>query len=384
MKAVLTTLGRFHSFDLARQLLRHDSLGVIYSGYPRFKLKAEGLPSAKVRTFPYIHAPYMASGWRHRIGTNLLRHWEYWDRRLLDTYVATTLPDADVFIGLSGCGLATGRVAKRRGIAYVCDRGSTHIRYQHEILESEYARWGLPFEGIDPRIVEREEAEYTLADVITVPSGFVKQTFVDRGVPEHKLALLPYGVDLERFKPVGAPLDGRLDLLFVGGLNVRKGLPYLLQAYVALRHPRKSLTLAGIAEPGMLEMLKQRDLLPDDVRILGHVPQPKLKDLMSRSHALVLPSLEEGLAMVMAQAMACGCPVIATRSAGAADLFSDGVEGFIVDGIGSAPLLQRLEALADSPELREKMSHAARQRVLAIDGWAGYGDRAVELYRQVC
>jgi len=152
------------------------------------------------------------------------------DRAALDAYVARRLPDARVFVGLSGCGLATGREARRRGIKYVCDRGSTHIRHQHDVLRDEHDRWGLDFPGIDPRIVEREEAEYETADLVTVPSSYVQGTFTARGVPAHRTRVLSYGVDLQRFQPVDMPPAGRFDLLFVGGVSLRKGVPYLRRA----------------------------------------------------------------------------------------------------------------------------------------------------------
>jgi glycosyltransferase involved in cell wall biosynthesis len=371
MKVVLSTLGKFHSFDLARQLHAHGALQAIYSGYPRFKLRSEGLPADLIRTFPYLHTPYMAAGWRDRFGLGLLRQWEYWDRTTLDTYAARTLPQADLFVGLSGCGLATGRVAKRRGMKYVCDRGSTHIRHQDEVVRAEHERWGLPFVGIDPRIIAREEAEYDSADLVTVPSTCVRDSFLARGV------------DLERFFPTGTPDTQSFDVLFVGAFSLRKGVPYLLQAWKALRHPRKTLTFAGGVEPAVVERLRALDLLPDEVRFLGHVPQPELKDLMSRSHVLVLPSLEEGLAMVMAQALACGCPVIASRMTGAQDLFSDGAQGYIVAPGSTEELTDRLQAVADDPALRARLGSAALTRVRAIGGWSTYGENARRLYGQL-
>ena len=381
MKVVLTTLGKFHSFDLARQLHTRGALEVIYSGYPRFKLKNEGLPKDLVRTFPYLHTPYMASGWRDRLGLAFLRQWEYWDRTAIDRFAARTLPEAEVFVGLSGCGLATGSEARRRGMKYVCDRGSTHIRHQNEVLHDEHHRWGMEWAGVDPRIIEREEDEYQVADAITVPSSYVRDTFIARGLAPAKVKLLSYGVDLERFHPVGTPEEGGFDVLFVGGVNLRKGVPYLLAAWHALQHPRKTLTIAGVAEPAVLERLRELGLMTDAVRLLGHVPQPRLKELMSRSHVLALPSLEEGLAMVMAQAMACGCPVVATRNTGAADLYTDGIEGSIIEAGRAEALTEALQALADDPARRARMSAAALQRVRSIGGWSTYGDNAMRLYQ---
>lgn len=96
---------------------------------------------------------------------------------------------------------------------------------------------------------------------------------------------------------------------------------------------------------------------------------------MSRSHVLVLPSIEEGLALVQAQAMACGCPVLCSEATGGEDLFTDGQEGFIVPARDAAALTDRLQQLADDPALQAKMRAAALQRVQQIGGWSQYGDR---------
>jgi glycosyltransferase involved in cell wall biosynthesis len=95
---------------------------------------------------------------------------------------------------------------------------------------------------------------------------------------------------------------------------------------------------------------------------------------MRASHALVLPSVEEGLALVQGQAMACGCPVIATVATGAEDLFTDGVQGFIVPDRDVAALADRMQQLADDPALQRSMSAAALERVKRLGGWDHYGD----------
>jgi glycosyltransferase involved in cell wall biosynthesis len=96
---------------------------------------------------------------------------------------------------------------------------------------------------------------------------------------------------------------------------------------------------------------------------------------MSRSHVLALPSIEEGLALVQAQAMACGCPVVCSTNTGGEDLFTDGVEGFIVPIRDPIALAARLQRLADDPDLQRSMREAALGRVRSIGGWKEYGDR---------
>jgi glycosyltransferase involved in cell wall biosynthesis len=122
-----------------------------------------------------------------------------------------------------------------------------------------------------------------------------------------------------------------------------------------------------------------RALLPklptENVTFPGILPQPDLAALMSRSYVLALPSVEEGLALVQGQALACGCPVIATRATGAEDLFTDGVEGFILNDRDTGALAARLQQLADDPALRERMSAAALVRVKSLGGWDDYGGK---------
>lgn len=115
----------------------------------------------------------------------------------------------------------------------------------------------------------------------------------------------------------------------------------------------------------------------------GHIPQPQLKQMMSRSHVMVLPSVEEGLALVQAQAMACGCPVISTTNTGGEDLFTDEVEGFIVPIRNPNAIAERLQLLADHPNLQQQMSIASVERVKKIGGWACYGTTMFELFSKL-
>ena len=381
MKVAVSAIGKFHCFDLARELHMRGALAGIFTGYPRFKLRDEALPRHLVHTFPWLHAPYMGMPRHLRLSRSVVRAWENLDHIALDAWVARNLPPCDVFVGLSGTALRSGRAAKGRGARYVCDRGSSHIRVQDRWLREEHERWGVPYAGIDPRVISREEAEYAEADCITVPSTFALNSFIGQGFPASKLHRLPYGVDLSRFAPAGAPATDRFDILFVGGMSLRKGVQYLLQAYQQLRHAHKSISFAGAPAPELIALLRKHALWPEDARVLGHVPQDKLNSLMSRSHVLVLPSIEEGLALVQAQAMACGCVVIGTPHTGAEDLFTDGQEGFVVPIRDGNALAQRLQQLADRPDLRVQMGRQALARVRSIGGWRDYGDQAMALYR---
>jgi alpha-maltose-1-phosphate synthase len=108
--------------------------------------------------------------------------------------------------------------------------------------------------------------------------------------------------------------------------------------------------------------------------VMGSMSQEKLAELMSSSHVMVLPSIEEGLALVQAQAMACGCPLISSVNSGGEDLFENGVEGFLVPIRSPEAIHDRLAHLADDPNLRQQMSAAAQLRVKTLGGWNDYGE----------
>jgi starch synthase len=382
MRIALSTPGKFHTFDLARELRARGALAAIFTGYPRFKLRKEGMPQELIHTFPWIQVPYMAFPWKHRLPHSVIRQWEHLNATAFGTWLAHKLPECDLYVGLSGSSLPAGKKAHQFGARYVCDRGSAHIRVQDRLLREEHGRWGVPFSGIDPRAIAREEAEYDEADRITVPSVFSYRSFVEQGVPSEKLCLLPYGVDVSRFQPAAEPRAGRFDVLFVGGMNLQKGIQYLVQAYQRIIHAGKSLTFIGVPSQELIAMLKMRSLWPSDARVLGHMPQTELKNVMSRSHVLVLPSIQDGFGMVMAQAMACGCPVIASRNTGGEDLFSDGREGYSVPIRDVDALAERLQQLADHPEARAAMGQLALERVRGLGGWSDYGNKAMMIYRE--
>jgi len=375
---VQSVCGAFHHFNLARELHRRGYLKAIYSTFPWQRLKRENLPHGLVHTFPWLQTPQvvLSRWWDIPAGVNREINWRV--AVTLDAWVERHLPPCDVFVGISGVGLKTGRRAQSRGAKYVCDRGSAHIRAQDQILKEEYARWGVPHKVVvDPRIIAREEAEYAQADAITVPSEFARRSFVEMGVPPEKLHKIPYGVELDRFRPVAEPAKDRFEVLFVGAVGLEKGVPYLLQAFAQVRHPRKRLRIVGGVRREMHEIFRRLPL--EKVEFVGLVPQKQLPELMSSSHVMALPSVQDGFGMVLSQAMACGCPLITSTNTGGPDLIREGVEGFVVPIRSPEAIADRLQQLAEDPALREQMSESALAGVHGIGGWHEYGEGWVEL-----
>jgi len=376
MRVVQTVFGVFHHFELARQLRERGHLERIYSTWPWARLKREGLPRELVQTFPWVHTPEMLL---RRIGFTHLRtmdHIGYFNALSFDRWTDVQLSRRaapDVLVGISGSSLRTARHLQVRGSRFVCDRGSSHQRYQEAIVAAEFRKWGVERPVSDIRDTVREETIYEIADAITVPSSFAARSFVESGVPKEKLHVIPYGVRLERFRRAGEPPRNRFQVLFAGAVGLRKGVPYLLEAFSRLKHPAKLLRLAGAIQPEMGHVLGR--LPKEQVEFLGVVSQQSLVELMSTSHVMVLPSIEEGLALVQGQAMACGCPLIVSTNTGGEDLFRDGIEGFIVPVSDSDAIAEKLQILAGDQDLQRKMSDAALKRVQLLGGWEDYGDK---------
>jgi starch synthase len=385
MRVTQAVFGVYHHFELGHQLHQRGHLQQIYSTWPWARLKREGLPRSLVSTFPTLHtADYLlnrALGGVSLYPPALSSKMNRWSALSFDRWTAARIPRCDAFIAISGAGLLTGRKVQAAGGIFICDRGSTHQRYQEQLLDDEYHRWKLPLPLAQPHIALREEEIYATADAITVPSTVARRSFLHVGVPAEKVHVIPYGVRLDRFTRTQLPPRDSFEVLFAGQVSLRKGIPYLLQAFARLKHPKKRLTVVGAIQDDIRPLLSA--LPTESVIFTGSLPQPQLAEKMSASHLLVLPSVEEGLALVQGQAMACGCPVLATTATGAEDLFTNGREGFIVPDRDVDALSERMQLIADDPALQQQFSEAALLRVKSLGGWDQYGETWDRLLHQL-
>jgi starch synthase len=373
MRVVQTVFGVFHHFDLARQLEARGHLEYVFSTWPHARLNREGIPRNKVKTFPWIHTPEYLM---RRYG--ILPHWlddqmGYANALAFDEFTFRNVKECDALIAISGSSLKTGKMVQARGGTFFCDRGSSHQRYQQQIILEEYQLWGVNLPISDSRDTIREEAIYEQADAVVVPSSFAARSFIEMGVPKEKIHTIPLGVRLDLFSPVRHPPIDCFEVLFVGSVSLRKGVQYLVKAFADLKCDRKRLRIVGGMAKEMPAILAQLPMI--DVEVLGPLPQRDLAEIMSSSHVLVLPSIEDGFGLVLGQALASGCPVIATVNTGGPDMISDGNEGFIVPIRNPKILTERLQSLANTPALHAGMREAGLARVDSLGGWNSYGDK---------
>ncbi len=377
LRVSVSVFGRFHAFDLARQLQQAGVLAQLITTYPRYFAKRWGLPRAKIVSLPVLEAlvRLWAAGTESTGRGHLARAW--FCRRFDRAATAALRRDANVFVGWSSYCLGTLRAARAAGLKTVVDRGSSHIGFQTDLLMEEYARHGYAFHETPAEVSTRELQEYAEADRIAVPSRYVRRTFVERGIAPEKLLHLPYGVSLEKFSPV-AKRDTIFRVMHCGALSLRKGVHYLLQAFHELDLPRAELWLVGAVAREMRPFLAR--YRSDKIVLKGTHLQRKLRWFYSQCSVFCLASVDDGFGLVIAQAMACGLPVIHTTNTGGADIIDDRIQGFEVPIRDVNALKEKFLYLYENPGARDEMGRQARARAVKALSWDHYGQRVVAAY----
>jgi glycosyltransferase involved in cell wall biosynthesis len=246
------------------------------------------------------------------------------------------------------------------------------------VLDEEAERIGAPREHFDPFMIDRELREYQLADRILIPSEPARQSFIRQGIDPARVVKVPYGVDISAFSP---PLKERLPaaVVSVAAVGLRKGHHHLIEAYRMLSTPNATLTLVGTVTPGWGDRLRLDQV---GVRATGPVNRSRVIEELQRASVFVLASVEDGFGLVIAQAMACGLPVIATEATGIRELITDGVEGIVVPAPPDAQTLaEAMDSLLSDPDRAREMGAAGRRRVESFGGWDRYGHQLVAAFR---
>ncbi len=314
---------------------------------------------------------------------------------LHDRIVARALPKlgerVDVVHTWPLAGLETLRVAKRLGITTVVERPNAHTRYAYEAVARECERLGVALppgqeHAYNASKLHKEEAEYDLADHLLCPSDFVARTFREEGFAPDRLVRHTYGYDERRYFPTpgeragqpGAEAQPGLNALFVGVCAVRKGLHFALEAW--LRSPASGTGVFRIAgeflpqyEARLADMLSH-----PSVHVLGH--RDDVPELMRGSDVLMLPSIEEGSALVCTEAIGSGCvPLVSDASTG---VCVDGRDA-LVHRVGDVDALTRHLSLLDAD--RDRLAELRAACLAAAPGltWTMAGRRLLQVYEEV-
>jgi glycosyltransferase involved in cell wall biosynthesis len=320
-------------------LLRFHALGTrrAAAGVPRqltrLNPKFMGLATVAALTL----SPFYAEAVRFR-----LHPW-------FDRWTKSLIRPGDHLISSFGFTNDSFQITREHGGKTFYSAGNSHPLNLWSIIEEEHRRWKChspPYARFQHRRVLEMMPH---VDFVLSPSSFVTRSFLAQGFREEQILRNIYPVDLSRFTPreVSRPKDRPLSVISTGSLSLRKGTPYLLEAFriVLKKIPNARLLLTQDIMDSAKPIVAGFSDLPIDWS--PALPHPQLAERLRSADIFVLPSLEDGFARTVAEAMACGLPAIVTPNTGASDLVQSGVNGEIVPIRDSMALAEAILKWAD-------------------------------------
>jgi glycosyltransferase involved in cell wall biosynthesis len=305
----------------------------------------------------------------------------------LSRSAAAFLEDADnckAVYATEDAALEAFHAGRHRGLKCVYELPIGHYATARRIYEEERERcpaFAGTLAGLSdpPEKLARKEQELATADAVMACSDFVRDTCVEQGIPGSKVHVISYGAPrgLEPRKRVGNA-SKPLKVLFVGGIGQRKGLSDLLDGVRQFRASELELHLMGPFVGNAEEVLLRRG-----DAFVYHAPagRGEVLRLMSECDVFVLPSLFEGLAMVVLEAMACGLPAVITPNTGATRFVKEGQTGWNVPIRRPDAIEEILDwCLKHRRELAEMGMQAARD--ISSRTWHQHGEELADWFRQ--
>ena len=373
MNVIYTAPNRAHHYKYAEALQDGGILSSFVSGFSRFS-SLSNLDSVgdKLHRVDILQNVFLAS-LRMKMPNYISEHLAYLAKIEQDNASSKYIKNADVFMFYNGSGLNTCKKIQKAGGIGIVEAVNSHVQFQEDILKREFEKLNLPWEPFHQKEKARRIEEYHQADYILLPSEFAKRSFMEFGFPESKLIKVPYGFNTNSVlnKGIGSPVDPiirkeNFTVLYVGSISVRKGLRYLIEGFKKLKHPNKKLILVGpVYTPDGLSGVS----ITSDIVFKGVLKGADLNEVYQSANVFCLPSIEEGFGLVLGEALSFGVPLISTSHTGAFEIMEDGIEGFIIPPQDSESFRDRLQQLADEPELLYKMKMACLTKAASLKGW---------------
>jgi len=316
MRILISLVGRFHSEEIAKGFKNFNYNIKVISSYPYFVFK-NVLSRKEHQSIGIIGIinrfnKYFPNKIRNIL--NILVH------RMVSKKTLKEYKEFPIIIIWSG---AAYDFLKNKNSDInnnvILERGSTHIIHQQNLLKKLYNDLNFDFK-IENNFLKREIEEYKLSNYIAIPSNFCKKTFLDNGISEKKLFVNPYGINLNNFYVKEYNKHKiKKKLIFCGEASIRKGFYPLLESLNKLSRDKIEIIHVGSVSKEIKKILKSNRY--DNLKMLGSKKTNELKNYFYSADALILPSYEEGMALVQLQSLACGTPIISTIQAGVDDIF---------------------------------------------------------------
>lgn len=320
-----------------------------------------GLADAAVRSFPAwsLMSRFRGSGTTpydnfRAIGESF--------SKLVARELSNHQPQSHIFFSYDTTFLEAAQAAKERGCKTVVGQMDPG-KVEFDIVAEEYRKSPEWVDGdfeVSEEYNERRLREWELADAVVVNSEWSRDALVKQGVPEKKIVVIPLCYELPASHSSDKSeqkADAPLKVLWLGQVNLRKGIRYLVEAAHKLSGKPVEFHVCGPLH------IKESALrhAPGNMQFHGKVERTQVQRFYHEADVFVLPTLSDGFAITQLEAMAHGLPVIATDRCGS--VVTDGEDGLLIPAGDSEALVEAIQRLLDEPETRHAMSNAARKTV---------------------
>lgn len=370
MKVAVCQIGARHRYAVPDMLESSGLLGAFYcdanAAHPLFRMGGKigllmgrscppTIPKSKI--FSTIK-PNFYIWQRHIFGRGLKSDDFIEQGRLFSKWILRHWDDScDLLLTFSRINSDLARQLKARGVRNAVDVIISPLT--ERILTREYARrpeWSPPGHGLPPEQVAREEAYWrdtiSAADVLLCPSAWVADgvlTLAPEAGP--KIRLVPYGCSIDFGAARNIPTPGKV--IFCGNDPCRKGLAYLAEAAELLAKSHPDIRIEVI---GALDERFRHDSRCAFLHFVGKCGREEMIRHYLSADVMVLPSLSEGFAAVIAEAVCAGVPCVVTRESGSGIV--DGRDGRVVPAASAEALAEAIVGIVANRELRQRMSDA--------------------------
>jgi starch synthase len=368
-KVILSHSGKQHAYYVAKNLLELGMLDKFCtSSYVRSKFWQDHFTRTNnlfwtKRFIAGLYGDKVESNWRFESRYFILKklsknlsHAEKlvydWDVAY-DRYMSGRVGnyEAGFFWGFQGSCFDTLQAAKNAGKTTICELSTAHVTVAKKILQEEcrlHPEWAAGISNLNfpPDFEKRLEQEPHLADHVFAASEFTRQTLLEAGVGEKKIIKLPLGADVSKIKFTAKKdnIQSRpLKLLYAGMVTQRKGIKYLLDAVKDFQHKDVELHIIGNIFGAREEFEKYSSCYIYH----GPVSQSELFEKYTEYDALVLPTVFEGFALVVIEAMAAGLPVIITPNCIGPDIIEEDKNGYLVPVRDVKSIVEAVKKLRD-------------------------------------
>lgn len=306
-----------------------------------------------------------------------------WGWQLFGLQTKQYLTNADIFHVRSGAGQG-GAIAraKKLGMKVIVDHSIAHPVFMENVFRDEYEEVGQRFDmGPSAPVWSLILKDCTDSDLLMVNSDFVKLTFINAGFPPEKIEVASQGARADfRGLKQDYSLPPVLRLLFTGSFGIRKGAKYILKALQILDKLGTAYEFTVVGTDAEAKELIKKYPVRGKVRLLGHIPQDELGSFLANSDIYIFPSLSEGLASSLLEALSAGLPVIATFESGARLI--DGEQGCVVPAKDPQAIADKVVWLKENPDRYEKIGRAGAQLVKENYTWEHYACTVKEIYEK--